>query len=335
MKNNKPLIIMLLVLILAIATWVGFSLLQSKKVEDIFLLIPAEASLVVEINDVKNFHSKTFDKNMFKGLVDIETMKDWMARFDVIVPMLDSSMFSEALPKGQSAFCSVHASVAKELGLVWYIPFESASWKSDVLTYLKKRFSTNEYKFETRNYEGYEVYEVVEKTSQKIFTFVWYENVLVGSYTGYLVEDVIRLIRTQHENHFMAAFEQQRESRKIHYDDGNVYVNFATLPQFVSYFASDSTTQFLKGISAFAEIGVYDITVDSSKWLFHGYTYHKLGASNYSSIFAGQTPQTFSLNEYIPMNTSVCYFWGLDKPKVWYRKWMDYNEQGNKAYLAK
>jgi hypothetical protein len=335
MKYNKPLIIMLLVLLVAGLTWVGFTLFKSKKVDDVFLLVPAEASLLVEINDIRNFHNKTFDQNMFNGLMGIETMKEWTSRFNAILSVIDSSEFARALPVGQPIYCSVHASVAKELGLIWYLPFESSRWETEITSYIKKNYSSNGYLFEKRNYEGYEVYELVDKASHKTFTFVWYENVLVGSYTGYLVEDVIRLIRTQHENHFMAAFELQRESRKIHYDDGNVYVNFATLPQFVGYYASDTTTQFLKGISSFAEVGVYDMTVDSSKWLFHGYTYHKPGAGNFSSVFDGQAPQTFSLNEYIPMNTSVCYFWGIEKSKDWYRKWMHYNEQGNKDYLGK
>jgi len=335
MKNNKPLIVILVIVVLAVAGWVGYKTFQTKKVEDIFLLIPAEASMVIEINDIKSFYQKTLDKNSIAGLLSIPVLKDWTQRMDGLIPLLDSATFSGALSKEQSLYCSVHASASKELGLLWYVSFEDKNWETEIASYLKDHLKSADYTLEQRNYEGHVVYDLFDKHTKQSFTFAWHRNVLVGSYTGYLVEDVLRLVRSQHENHFMSAFEEQRQSRKIHYDDGNLFVNFSRMPQFIACYASDSTTSMIQGLASFAEIGVYDITLDSNKWLFHGYTHHKAGVGNYSAVFEGQKTQTFSLNEYVPMNTSLCYFWGMDKGKEWYRKWTDYNTLGDKEYINK
>ncbi len=333
MKKSKLLIVISVILVLGFAGWGTYQLFQSKRVKDVFLLVPEDASMVVEINDVKGFYKKSSEQKMVKGLMTIPMMGRWMDRFEGLAILLDSTTFSDALPQGQSVYCSLHGSASKELGTVWYVPFESDAWEEKVLTYVKERVTQGNYLFEQRHYEGYPVYDVMDKASRETFTFTWYQNVFVGSYTGYLVEDVVRLVRTQHENHFMSAFEAQRQSRKIHYDDGNVFVNFARMPQLLACFASDSTSTLIQGISSFAEIGVYDLTLDQKKWLFHGYTHYKSGEGNYSSVFEGQSPQTFTLNEYIPMNTSLCYFWGIDKPKEWFRKWEKYKGLSDKEYL--
>lgn len=333
MKKSKPLIVILIILVLCFLGWAGYLLFQSKRVEDVFLLVPAEASMVIEINDVKGFYKKSSDQKMVNGLMAIPSIHRWMDRFGDLAVLLDSTTFSDALLQGQSVYCSLHGSASKELGAVWYVPFENDTWEEKVLMYIKSHATQGNYLFEQRHYEGYPVYDLMNKTTKETFSFTWYQNVLVGSYTGYLVEDVVRLVRTQHENHFMSAFEAQRQSRKIHYDDGNVFVNFARMPQLLGCFASDSTTTLVQGISSFAEIGVYDLTLDQKKWLFHGYTHHKAGVGNYSSVFEGQVPQTFTLHEYVPMNTSLCYFWGIDKSKDWFRKWEQYNVLEVKEYL--
>ena len=336
MKNNKTLIIGLIVLVLGIAGWVGYTVFYKKEKVDVFNLIPAQTSMVFEITDVREFYKKTTGEHIMKGLLSLPILKDWVQKANAVIPMLDSAGFDQALPKGHPIYCSVHASASREMGLVWYIPFENDNWEESINGSLADLLKGGNYLFEQRKYEGHTLHELTNKQTKEVLTLAWHHNVLVGSYTGYLVEDVIRLIRTEYEGHFMSGLEQQRQaSTKIHYDDGNVFVNYAQMPHFLGCFASDSTDQFIKGISTFAETGVYDITLNNGKWLCHGFTYYTHGAGSYSAVLEGQKPQPFTLNDYVPMNTAVCYFWGGDNAKEKYSRWLDYNNSLDKKYVER
>lgn len=334
MKNNKTLVIGLIILVLGAAGWIGYTVFYKKVKVDVFNLIPSQTSMVVEITDIREFYKKTTGEHVMKGLLSLPIMKEWVKKAQAVIPMLDSAGFEQALPKGHPIYCSVHASASREMGLVWYISFDKGSWEERVNEKLTELTKSGNYLFEQRKYEGQILYELTNKQTKEILTFAWHHDVLVGSYTGYLVEDVIRLVRTEYEGHFMSGLEAQRQaSTKISYDDGNVYVNYAQMPHFLGCFASDSTDQFIKGISTFAETGVYDITLNNGKWLFHGFTYYTPGAGSYSAVFEGQKPQPFTLNEYVPMNTAVCYFWGGDQAKEKYTRWLDYNSKLDKKYV--
>ncbi|HSZ72538.1 MAG TPA: hypothetical protein VK750_07655, partial [Cytophagaceae bacterium] len=336
MKNNKTLIISVIALVLGIVGWVSYRVFHTKEKIDVFNLIPSETSMVIEISDVREFYKKTTGKHVMKGLLGIPSIKEWTKKANAVIPLLDSLGFENALPKGNPVYCSVHASASREMGLVWYIPFDNEDWESKINEHLSSQTKNGTYLFEERKYEGKTLRELVNKQTKEVLTFTWHHNVLIGSYTGYLVEDVIRLIRTEYEGHFMSGLEMQRQaSSKIHYDDGNVFVNYAQMPYFLGCFASDSTDQFIKGISTFAETGVYDITLNNGKWLFHGFTYYTPGAGSYCSVFEGQKPQPFTLNDYVPMNTAVCYFWGGDNTKERYRRWLEYNNHLDKKYTEK
>jgi len=52
MKNNKTLIIGVIVLVLGIGSWVGYTVFYKKEKVDVFNLIPSETSMVIEITDV-------------------------------------------------------------------------------------------------------------------------------------------------------------------------------------------------------------------------------------------------------------------------------------------
>jgi hypothetical protein len=331
---NKRIVITVFVgLLIAMLAWVGISYLNEQKVEDVFKLIPSNASIVLEVNDVQSLEAKLKSDQAYQGLQGISVSQDFLDVYGFVKKQIAADEeLSQHFSSKSKIMCSLHASVSKDLGVLWYIPFDGTSYDDYILEKIQNK--KNEFiRIEKRMLEGKEVYDIIDVKKHKTYTFIWYKNVLVLSSKGSLIDEVVRLIRSDFENHFIVVHANPNMVKAINKDAGLLYVNYGKLSTLLQVFASDSVSHLMKGVDTYADFGTYEMELQPNKLFMHGYTNGSINQSTFLSSFLQQKPQVNYLLSYIPSQAYAAYFWGAQDLKSWYRNYSNYQMLQDNDYL--
>jgi hypothetical protein len=166
---------------------------------------------------------------------------------------------------------------------------------------------SSKYRSNTRNFQGYTITEISSSRSAIIFSYIIYRRHLIGSYTPFLLEDVIRkinLMPTMQESTWTKIGSTTGKSIA----DLQLYVNAQTLPRLLQVFTSEQQNSSFVQLSNFAQFTHVDITSDKENIRLEGISKVKSKDSHadYLTIFTNQSPQPISCFPFIPNTTLYC-----------------------------
>ena len=65
---------------------------------------------------------------------------------------------------------------------------------------------------------------MINKSTKSTFTYFIYKNVAVGSFTPFLVEDVVRNVTDKFNDTFKSQISALNNISKLENDEGNIYI---------------------------------------------------------------------------------------------------------------
>lgn len=164
---------------------------------------------------------------------------------------------------------------SQELDLLYVVEIKNLSQQ----TYISKAqgyFLKNGYNKRTREYLGFTITELFHPSHPKTaFTYIYYHNYFVGSFSAFLVEDAIRTVSQDHTQSFEQAFPELNQLSKLAKDDGNLYINQHRLNTLTNTFTTQETKVSLAS-SSFLDVDFqknkltlsgFSFTDDPSQWL--------------------------------------------------------------------
>ncbi len=113
--------------------------------------------------------------------------------------------------------------------------------------------------------------------------------------------------------------------------DGNIFVNFRTVPDFLRVFFKEELKQNYGHISEFGAWAEVDINIKEDGLMLNGFSFSNDTAGHYLNVFSKQAPQAVEFPAVLPDNTASFLFFGIENVITFYA---DYQEDlGRKGRL--
>ncbi|MEM7106823.1 MAG: hypothetical protein AAF519_01260 [Bacteroidota bacterium] len=317
-------IIITLLIIVLFGSYLGYDYYQrSLKTYDLLNYVPESASLVYETSGFFDTWNSLVQGLFWNSLETIEkprSLNQWFGKIDSLQAGSLDRLTNKRL------ILSWHRTSRNASDLVLYIDTQSAESQKALAQILNIIQEESQVGSHNRMYQGFKIQEL-RADSETSFSYIIHENIFVGSYTPFLVEDVIRLIINDFNGGFYNQTEWFSSVPKLGSDQGNMYLNIARLEDLFKTLSSDIH------LKTFAGASYFDLNLDDNSFLFSGFT--ETSSRDYLNTLAGQTPQKNNFKYFL--SNSVGYFLqiGIQDGLKWHSSLLDYWNLNDEDFLKK
>jgi hypothetical protein len=160
--------------------------------------------------------------------------------------------------------------------------------------------------------------------------------VLVGSYTSFLVEDVVRNVSNGFKESFQGQIGALQNISRLENDEGNIYIDYASLPDLLATFLLEQPASEMKNFTRFSGDTYLDVKITDDEILLNGVTTVDL-ASNKSFVgtFKNQNPGRIKLTSMLPNTTAVLYHIYFSDFQEWQSQLTKFWSASNKEQLQR
>lgn len=299
----KRFLIFLAILILVGGAFIAYKTYFERASVTIWSLVPDNALMVYESTKPAQAWKEFTTSDIGEGLQSIAAFRrpsQMLAKLDTI---LGGSEQTSELLTGKTFIASLHSVGSQSLDflLLADLPtLDSRKKTDDVLAFFSEK---NGFSISNRTYQGYTISEIRSKGSQDLFTFIYYQNYFIGSFTAFLVEDAVRNIENQGTGFFDNNGQLLTLSR-LQNDQGNLYINTRRLDRLADTFMNEN----LVDISALATLGAssfLDIKAAGQQVLMNGFSVLPQNYTGYLSGFVNNSAQPLQMEGVVSNRTAI------------------------------
>jgi hypothetical protein len=308
LSGRFVLIASIFILALIIVTGLIFIRKKSSTSSNLITAIPADASLIIQINDYHNIQQSLFEKNNIWNKLNIISPFD---KIDNTVKILDSLAthvpdFSEVLYKGK-IYISGHFVGGRKTDFLYIIEQNSGKGVRQIVTVLEDITKTAIANTE-RKYEGKEIFTF--KLKKDIGNTTYFLAIIEGnillSKSVILIENSIRqysLSKSLLDDAGFAAVLNTAGKNK----DANVYLNMKKFSGILSGLASSDFSQKVKSYNNFAGWMELDLNVIDKQLMFNGFVQDDEHTNSFADIFKDNDPVIFSADKLLPASVNTFF----------------------------
>lgn len=288
--KRTPLLLTLAVLLLA-GGYVIYDRVFNKAPLKPWDLVPAQSVLVFE-KDVCSTCIDEIQKSAFWEIV--ERASFYGKNTDSLKTKL-----ATVIREKKGLLVSAHITRKDDFDFVYYLPV--ANGLPDPTVHFA---ALKGYRYSERQLSEVKIHEL--SVERQTFSWIVLDNVWVGSFTPFLIEDVIRTYNGKRS--FVAANPEIKRLPRINGDAGNVYLNLKNFADWFSVFVPAHDRSYAVGKSS-----LLDMKSSDGKLIFNGFSTDSVAYNDYLlSIFNKQSPVSFGLKDYIPNRTVVFTSFGIN-----------------------
>ena len=203
MNLIKRLLVVLLVISLGLAVYFFASTYFFNRRLHTADVIPADAIFVFETEGPVNTWNQLVNQPLWGRLRDIPSLKNLENQLLALDSLAGRSGKLENSLKGNSFSVSLHPSGKDELDFLFSIAFSGQEHEDFVRSLVEK---INPRDVHSRNYSGVKVFEYQSPEAKNILSFAIVDNLVLGSYSSFLLEDAIRHTQSDQLKGFRAAY---------------------------------------------------------------------------------------------------------------------------------
>jgi hypothetical protein len=287
--KRTPLLLTIGIIILIAAGYYFYDSRFKANPLNAWDIVPSDALLIYEQGEC------------LECLSDIKKSPVWLLieKASTYRTKVDSfkNLLSRELRSKRGMLISIHATNKDDFDFVYYVP-NASTFPSNL-----RNFNYESYRLTQREFNQMTIHEV--SSSGQIFSWALINDVWVGSFTPFLIEDVIRTsVKKTGYNNTLA---KTHRSPQIQEDAGNLYVNLDRFTEFINLFSNPNAR-----FNRYGESSILDIKSDGSSVILNGFTTTVSNSSNsILSIFEEQSPVTFNLKHLVSNRTVVVQTFGV------------------------
>ena len=329
------IIIVSLILLLAVGGFVFFKYWDTNKDLVVWDLVPESAILVYESTKSVENWNEIQDKAVWDNLEQIP----YYASIGSKVEQLDSLSGSKGklheLLRSKPFVFSLHRVSQDQLDYVFFVSLDDLSDFDLIRTLARQYQSRDDFRFQERTYQDIIIHEAVNNEYEEVFSYLIHKNYFIGSFTPFLVEDVIRNITDKTKNSFALSNPKLFEVAKLDNDQGNIYINNQRIPQLLSVFANETLSPDLTPLGKLAQSTFLDIKVTDRQVLFNGFTIAVPEESPYLFSVAGSQGNSLDFEQLISNETATLYYLTFQNSRIWHQRLRAYwNQHYQQQYAS-
>ncbi|MDZ7604052.1 MAG: hypothetical protein U5K79_00360 [Cyclobacteriaceae bacterium] len=317
-----------IIFILALLSAGAFFYLQhyNRRTIDPWKMVPANAILVYENSNLVDGWNKIIDKPVWKTLQNIPYFMRWQQSLAELDSLSGKNGTIDRLLRNKELIISMHKTAAENFDFLFTLDLgneDGLNAFNEAIENLKSKTGITSRK---RTYQGLEIMEIIEKGGKSTFTYFVYMNVVSGSFTPFLVEDVVRNIADDFKESFIETRSRLDGISKLENDDGNLYVDYARIPDFFATFFAGEFAKEVRDFTMIAGQAFLDAKVANNELLLNGVTVPDMSTEgSFIGTFRNQDPGKVGLAPLLPMNTAIVYHVAFSDFQDWqsqvYKYW--------------
>jgi hypothetical protein len=289
--KQTPLLLTLAVLILIASGYFLYEKVFHKDALRPWDLVPSETILV-------------YEKDVCQSCIDeMEETALWkiVQRAAYYSKPADSLQrrLAAVLNNRPGLLVSVHITKKDDFDFIYFLPHAENLLES--VTHLSQ---LKGYRYSERELNEVRIHELTFK--QYTFSWVIIRDVWVGSFTPFLIEDVIRTYKGK--PNFNKANPDVKKLPRISGDAGNIYIQLRSFADWLAVFTPARDKSFDLGKSS-----VLDLKSIGNNFILNGFSLDSTAWSDYLlSIVRNQSPVSFGLKNFVPNRAIMFTSFGID-----------------------
>lgn len=300
--KKAPFLITLGLFVLVAGGFFTYQYFFRKSTTVLWEMIPEQTVLIYEGDDCEDCVSSSSQSSISQLFVKL--LLNTQGR-DSLVNALDIL----TTPKKGRAI-SLHVISKNDFDAVYYFTASQANVFKSLINQWK---GIRSIRFTERELNGFKILEF--SSNEKIFSCVQLGDGWAGSFTPFLIEDVVRTFETQDELGFKEQISQVHVLPHIKDDAGNVYIHLGNLISLLKVFPND----FSADIMCLGEAGLLDIKRTKNSITLNGFSLaQKNGNNDLLSYFRDQSPVQFNIKQFISNQTMVGINYGISDGASFY-----------------
>lgn len=204
------------------------------------------------------------------------------------------------------SLASMHVTKKDDFDFVFYVPFKTLNERKLFEATMTQWEGKKTGKFSVREFNAIKIHEF--STKDCAFSWVLLDNVWVGSFTPFLVEDIIRVHTEGDGVSFRQKIADVYKMPKMKNDAGNLYVHLANLADWLAVFAPESSPEFIK---YFGKAALLDVKAEEQNLVLNGFSLDDPTHQSILSVFTDQSPTSFSLKQFVSNRTVMLASYGI------------------------
>lgn len=300
--KRTPLLLTLGLVFLMIGGFVVYHYFFKKTHLSVWDIIPEQTVLVYEVGDCETCIEKV--KSSAMGELFKNVFFD-ISQQDSLRKSLD---FLSTPVKGE--VISLHITRKDDFDLIYYFPEQQARHFENSIRAWKGKKGI---RFSERVLNGVKIQEYT--FGSKLLSWAQLDNIWVGSFTPFLLEDVIRTFTSSDKSTFTSQISEVYMLPRIKNDPGNVFVHLGNFISWLGIFTDGAPNQLELG-----QASLLDIKQNENSIVLNGFSLtRKAVANSLLSYFENQSPVQFSLKQYISNRTVFATTFGISDGTVFYQ----------------
>ncbi|HEY8399723.1 MAG TPA: hypothetical protein VIK89_00600, partial [Cytophagaceae bacterium] len=270
-------------------------------------LIPQHAAMVWHITKFPEKWERFRQDDLWK---DLKAGHSYFQDLDKRMQLMDLLLAKDSLKRSypENIITSFHCTGTDQFDVLFFVPLDKEEEKQTFSSIIEEIKEEGRYRIDKRVFNKYEIYEIIPAKERSGFSYILYKNIIIGSFTGFLIEDVIRVIEEE-----ARPFRSKINTAVAESGEALIQVNYLQLPRFLGLFTKKEYRPALDGLNLLADYSVGDGHYNRDQVLFSGYSY--LNKYSYLNCFKGQPASKSWIRKYLPINAGVLYYFGFKNGK--------------------
>ena len=322
---KRILLISLIFVVIASAGYFVYKTWAGQPSRDIWQLVPGNAVLVYESSNLAESWNNFINTTVWKNLSLIPAFGGMNRSIDLLDSLSGRSGSFDKITRSKKLLISLHQVEKNNFDFIFFLTLQNSEDRQIAVRLIDNFKKKTGHQLTERTYQGVTLYELKDVSGNKTFSFIYFEDYFVGSFTPFLVEDVIRLLKEGLGEGFANQNERLFTLPALVKDDGNLYLNYSNLAYFLGGFVKEDRT-IIQQVKAFANAGFLDLTINDKAILMNGFSVTDYAdKKQFLNLFKGQLPHKIGIKPYIPEHTDWLYHFSFQKPVEWANALDGYN----------
>jgi len=320
-----------LFLTLCVGGYFLFKHWDPSKGIDVWELVPESAILVFESTRTVENWNEIQGKAVWQNLEQIPYYAAIRSKIELLDSLSGNDGNLHRLLQSKPFLFSVHKVSSRALDYVFFIPLDNLN-DPDLLEVLVSQYrDRDDFKFQTRTYQDITIHEAVNQEYEEIFSYLIYQNHFIGSFTPFLIEDVIRNVTGQNNNSFTMIDPGMFEVAKLDNDQGNIYINIPKVPELLTSFTNEQMSPGLAGLGNLARSTFLDLKVSDDRVMFNGFTLTDHQDYPYLESVGGFQGSAIGFRSILSNEVAVLYHLTFNDAPRWHEQlrsyWVHHDDQ--------
>lgn len=284
-----------------------------------YTVIPQDASLVLETDNLHKFIKELGVKNrIWENLIEINSFRKLDKEVQYLDSLIRSNKSLNNIVSANPLIITFHVTGKNQIQSLFLLNISGRYARPNVLQDLIGKMFASGVVIHEKIYHKIKIKIIESSQNDQQYFFAVNKGVLLFSRSDILLESALRQADLNHgftsESSFLTV--KKSAGRNV---DANLYVNFKNLGGFLNPVFDKKYRAALESLNQFADWAELDVNIEENQILLNGFSCINKDKNRYLQIFKGQSVEKPQMDQILPSNTITFFEFTLSDFKKYYK----------------